>query len=276
MKEFKDSVLLIVRRYNASNISLRAAALAFHTLLGIIPTVGLFFWYLTRIGVTKKWFQATKEFILNQLNVDSGSQFLEYFDKLTEKVHGSSWGWVGLLIFAYTAYSLVSKFGESVDEILGTFPEMQSSPRKWIVLFARRVFAMLALPIALAVSLALSQWIRRDSIFHSIFQMETFGSYLAIPLAWAGSIVSAFLVYYFIPRERIRWKQALKAAAIVGPVSELVRYCFGVYNRYAISVHKIYGVFAVIPMFVLWVEVAWIVLLCGALFIRLSKAKSNE
>lgn len=269
MKNYKKHpVFILFQRYQTAEISFRAAALAFHTLLGIIPTVGLVFWYLTHLGITQKWFAATKEFILNQLNVSSSSQFLQYFEKLTAKVHGASWGWVGLLIFAYTAYSLVSKFGESVDKILGTHAERKSTPRKWAVLFLRRVFAMLALPLALAVSLALSQWIRSDSILHDVFQIKTFGNYLALPLAWAGSIVSAFLVYYFIPREKVRAAQALKAACIVGPLSEVVRYGFGVYNHYAISVHKIYGVFAVVPMFVLWVEIAWILLLCGALFIK--------
>lgn len=262
-------VSLLVKRYLASEVSLRAAALAYHTILGIIPTVGLVFWYLAHLGVTEKWFQSTKGFILSQLNVDSSSQFLPYFEKLTEKVHGSSWGWIGLLLFAYTAYSLVSKFGESVDEILGTILLTEHSPRKWVILFLRRVFAMLALPVALAISLAVSQWIRKDSILHYLFQIKTFGAYFALPLAWAGSIVSAFLVYYFIPRRRIPWRQALKAACIVGPTSEFVRWAFGLYNHYAISVHKIYGVFAVVPMFVLWVQVSWTILLGGALFIQL-------
>lgn len=259
---------LLIKRYSSSEISLRAAALAFHTLLGIIPTVGLLFWYLSHIGVTQKWLAETKTFILNQLNFGSSTQFINYFEKLTEKVHGSSWGWVGLFIFAYTAYSLVSKFGDSVDEIIGTHPELQSSPRKWVELFLRRVFAMLALPLALAFSLALSQWLRKDSILHYFFEIKTVGAFLAMPLAWAGSIVSAFVVYYFIPKEPVRWKQALKAACIVGPASELLRWGFGLYSQYAISVHKIYGVFAVLPLFVLWVQMAWTILLCGALFIR--------
>ena len=135
---------------------------------------------------------------------------------------------------------------------------------------------MLVLPIALGLSLVLSQWVRQDSWLHYILDIKTVGAVFALPVAWSTSIFAAFLVYHFIPKYKIPWKQSLKAAVIVGPTSEIVRYGFGVYNGYAVSVHKIWGVLAVIPMFILWVQVAWFILLFGAFIIRLPNIQLVE
>jgi len=263
-------------RYESADIATRSAALAFHTLLAIVPILGVVFWYLSSIQLTDQWLNSVRMWILSQLNVSSSVEFTQYFSRLTRAVHGYSWGWIGFLLLLYSAYNLIEKFGGSIDLILGT-REVEAKKRAMqasfssLVLIGRRLVVMLALPLALAVSLSLSQWIRRDSWFHYLFEMEMVGSYFAMPLAWLSTIVSVFLVYYFVPRKAVPWREALKAALIVGPVMECVRYLFGLYNTYAVSTHKIYGVFAVIPLFVMWVQITWMVLLCGALIIQLPR-----
>lgn len=260
---------VLYQRYTRCEISTRASALAYHTLLGIVPAVGISFWYLKSISLTDKYFSMTRKLVLSQLNISSSQVFEKYFDKLTSQVAGNSWGWIGLVLLIYTVWNLIAKFGQSLDFILTS----QARQRKHHLLHAfwltlRRMFVMLVLPVALVLSVIVTQWIRKDSIFHYLFQLDTVGPYFALPLAWISSIVAFSIVYYFVPRVKVPWRQALKGALIVAPVSELVRFLFGVYNSYAVSVHKIYGVLAVIPLFILWVQISWTLLLSGALFIR--------
>src|SRR5207249_161342 len=105
----------IFRLYQKAELYTRAAALAYHTLLGIVPTIGISFWYLSHIHLTDKWLALTKDFISDQLNVSSSDVFEQYFDKLTGNVGGGSWGWVGLILLLYTVWGLIAKLGDSLD-----------------------------------------------------------------------------------------------------------------------------------------------------------------
>lgn len=269
----RDYFLAQFRRYEKAEIATRAAALAYHSILAIVPIVGLVFWYLTKVGITSRYLDLTKEFIISQLNVDSEGRFEKYFEKLTSSVGGHAWGWIGLGVLLYTAFNLMIQFGFSLDVILGTYhpDSSQSLERKRIdfELYFRRFVVMLGLPIALAISLAITHWIRNDSWLRYLVHFKQVGpKVLGVLVALLVDVAVFFLMYYSVPKFRPPWKQALKAACIVGPILEIMRWVFAFYNSYSVSVHRIYGVLAIIPLFILWVQISWVILLIGALFIE--------
>jgi membrane protein len=260
-------------RFKRAEIPTRAAALAYHTLLAIVPLVGLFFWYLTSIGVTEKYLNLSKTYIMAQLNVSSSLQFEEAFQRLTSQVGGKTWGYIGLVLLLYTVTNLIVKFADALDTILGTAKHKPDTHFTMMRLAFRRLVVMLGLPIALTLSLIVSEWVKSGSLLRFVFDLRTVGSYFALVIPVTADIITFFFVYHFIPRNPVPWREALKAAVVVGPISEFVRFGFSLYNSYSVSVHKIYGVLAIIPLFILWVQIAWMVILSGALLIRF---KPNE
>lgn len=254
---------------------MRSAALAYHTLLGIIPLLGLFFWYLKSIQVTDRWILLTRKFLLVQLNVSSSELFAKYFDKLTTEVQGKSWGWVGVVLLVYTSLSLVFKFGQALDAALDIHPANQQEQLGWFAQLVRRSLALLGLPLALLISLVLSNWIRHNSFLHDFIQVNEMGPFIRNALAWVSTILAVFLVYYFIPSKKIGRRRAWIMACLIGPILQILRILLGVYARYAVSFHKIYGVLAVIPLSILWVQLSWAVLLGGALFLKVVPRSSD-
>lgn len=273
MMKWIERLSLFLRRYRDAQIALRAAALAYHTLLGLVPMVGLVFWYLKEVGITERWLELVRKFVLAQLNVGSSEMFMEHFHTLTGSISGNSWGWVGMLLLAYTASTLVVRFGDSLDFIMGQKSSITLDIPSRAKVFLKRTAVMLGLPLALTLSLAVGQWIRKDSLLHHLFDLEAVGPYFALIIPFAVDTLVFTAVYRLVPRRVVSTGQAFRAALIVAPVSELTRFLFGVYNSYAVSVHKIYGVLAVIPMFILWVQIAWMVILSGALIIDESRRK---
>ena len=263
------------KRFNEAQVSLRAAALAYHTLLGIVPIVGLVFWYLNAIGVTDLWISLLRGFLLDQLNIDSGEPFVAHFDRLTAHVRGRSWGIIGAVLLVYTAWNLISKFGDSLDAILAASGHTTEKNIPSWRLALRRLIVMVALPVATTMSLVMTNWIRKESWFRSVLSIKTVGPYAALPIAWTAGITASFLIYSYIPRYRVRWYRALRVAFFVAPTGELIRFLFGRFNVYAVSTQKIYGVFAVVPMFIFWVQLSWMVLLVGALFLHSSRDHSR-
>lgn len=259
------------QRYKKSEIQGRSAALAFHTLLAIVPVIGLIFWYLKHLGVSRNWFNLIRVYLLSQLNVNSDSRVIVYFDRLTQPVQGHSWGWIGLILIFYTSWNLMNKLGESLDRILDTSPNQHFiEKRGWIKLHIRRMIALIVLPSGLMTSLLVAQWIKKDSWFRYLLGTKTVGPLAALPIAWGVDIVALFLIYYFIPRSRIPPRQAFKAALFAGPVSEIVKDLIGRYSHYLVALNHLYGIFIVIPLFILWMQIAWMIILVGTLLIHFS------
>jgi membrane protein len=266
----------LFRRFNDSKISVHAAALAYHTLLAIVPLLGIAFWYLDSIGMTTEWGFQAKTFLLSHLNVAAGDEFLVYFEQLTGNVSGGSWGIIGLVIFIYTGFNLVLRIGDALDEVLQT-RTVEFSLRSGVVVKMVRRFIFLGLfPLVLAASLAIMTWIRHGSFLSVVFGIPHVGTWLAWPLPYCMDAFALFLVYWAVPNLRIRWKQAFFAALIVAPIFNLAKFAMGVYSRYALTNQKIYGALAVLPVFVLWVQLAWVIFLCGALIIDAERKAERE
>lgn len=272
-----QTVKIIYRRWREAQIQTMSAALAYHTLLAIIPAVGLVFLYLRKIGISKNWYDLTRTFLLAQMDVGSDSTLIHYFDKITSPTRTLGWSWLGFAIIFYTTWNLINKFGQSLDKILHTSPDQSHIVKVSLIkLNAKRLIVMVMLPIALMLSLAAMQWIKKDSWIRFLIGMKTVGPFIALPIAWGVDIVAFFLIYHFIPRSHIPIKQAFKIALIVGPLSEITKMIFGYYSKQMVMIHKIYGIFATIPLFILWVQIAWMIVLGGALFIRFSPKNGTK
>lgn len=267
---------IFAKRFKSSEIPLRASALAFHTILAIVPIIGLVFLYLKKIGITRKWHQKAQEFVISHLNVSSSDDFLNTFTKLTTSVSTATAGWIGFGIVLYTTYSLMTRLGNSLDVIYNTSPAAPEFKVGFLKLLGRRFFVLLCLPVALMASLFAASWLRDDSILKYIFKLEIVGSWFALPLPVLIDTVAFALVYQFIPQRPISGKQAFKAAFVASTFFELARYGVGTYNRHAIMTQKIYGALSVIPVFIIWVQLAWIILLTGSLFIRIPQGPAQH
>lgn len=256
------------QRYNKAEIQSRSAALAYHTLLAAVPVIGLIFWYLKNINISQHWVKLTKFFLLTRLNVNPDSFFFQNFNKLDLSFSIHYWGWVGLLLIFYTAWNLIDKFSRNIDSILDITLNQPRIVKSGILNpNIKHLIVMLILPLVLTLSLVITQWIRKHSWIYPLTKLGIIGPLISHPITWSVDIIALFLIYYFIPRSHVPWKQALKVALIVGPVIEITRHLLGHFSFYMVALHKIYGIFVVIPLLILWVQIAWMIILGGVLFI---------
>lgn len=239
-----------------------SAALSFHTLLSFIPAIAFCFWYLNWIGVTEQGLSLFKDFLVKHLNVDSSSVFLNYFDQWTT-TNSASWGFLNIIILLYTLVSLFQKLGETFDRLLEIPVD-----KEWYLVWGKRMLFTIILPIPIILSLLVFQWVKKDSIFHTIFQMPGVGSWVAFLIPMAVDLVCYYLLYRWLPSKRFSIKPILKTAIFVTVATEVVRYLFQLYSSYSISVDKIYGILVILPLFIFWVQLHWTLILFGAIFLK--------
>jgi membrane protein len=256
------------KRYTKARINQLASSLAFYSLTSVVPIVALGFWYLSSVGVTQRWLDLARYYIVSHLDFGSGERFVEIFDQITMESSGSSWGWVGLITFLYIAFALLISVGDALDQVLRTREIEIDLSRGMIKTMFRRFLFMIFLPLALGTSSFLMGWIKDDSWLNFIFNLEYFGSLFALPLPWTLDLIVFFLLYLYIPNVAVTPRQALRAALFSTPLYIAGKFGMSYYSTYALMTHKIYGAFAVVPLVMLWIYVAWIIVLAGALFIK--------
>jgi membrane protein len=255
-------------RYSKAKIAVLASSLAFYTLTSVLPMFTLGFWYLSSAGVTEKWIHMARGYIISHLDFGSGERVLDLFNRITVETTDSSWGWVGLFTFFYIAIMLLVSVGNAIDQVVNTSEIEMDLSHGTLKAIGRRVLFLIFMPVALTISTLLMSWIKDDSWLKHVFNLNYVGSVLALPLPWSLDLLVFVLLYYYVPNRRVTLKQALRGALFSTPLFIAGKYGMGYYSAYALTTHKIYGAFAVIPLMMLWIYVAWLIVLSGALFIR--------
>jgi membrane protein len=255
-------------RFRQVEIPTRAAALAYHTILSMIPGLGLVLFYLRAVGVTRAWRLELQAYILQHLNVASSELLFKSARQLTGSLSSQKWGWIGVLVLAYTTVNLVIKAGDSIDLIIDSHTPPASLKRKYVFILLRRLVVIVLLPAAVSLFFFGALWLRQESWLARAIDFKKLGPLASVPATILFSVVVIFLFYQFVPARAVKWQAAARAALLVAPIFEVAKVAMGYFSRHAIQVQKLYGAMAALPIFIIWVQVAWMILLCGALFIR--------
>lgn len=269
----KSKIRSMLRLFREKQITLFASALAFQSLMVIVPLFILLFWYLKAIGLTGEWAIKLQEFILTHLNVKSGEQFTYYFEQIIGNASGKSWGILSLVVFIYSVVSLLYRVGDTFDEILRVPGEAKVDWKNSFILLGHRFLVLLSVPLFLIISSAIKTWVTQSAHLSKIFEIPLIGPWLGFPLSYVLDIGAIFIVYQYFPHKKIRKRSSLKAAVIITIALSLGRWMINTYGAYAFTTHKLYGVASAFILLLLWLQFAWVIFLGG---LRLLEVKTRE
>jgi len=260
-------IVLAARGFMNDKVQLRASSLTFYSLLSIIPVVAIAFAIAKGFGLDQNLQQlVAKEF---QTQPEVLDWLLSVATNALQKTRGGPIAGVGVIILFWSAMSLLDQIESSFNHIWQI-----GSSRPWYRKFTDYLTIMLIAPVFLILSssitvLDLSDFITRSSILDflkPIFNfLLKFAPYL---LTWFALTV----LFIIIPNTKVKFVPALVSGIIAGTVLQVLQWLY-IDLQFGISkLSSIYGSFAAIPLFILWLQASWIILLLGA---ELSFANQN-
>src|SRR5260363_141794 len=119
-------------------------------------------------------------------------------------------------------------------------------------------------PLLVGASLSISSWLLGQTL-----AARAVPPLVRWALAGATLPLSALaftMLYLYLPHHRIRWRDAWIGGALAALAFELLKRGFGLYIRAFPTYAAIYGAFAAVPIFLLWVYLSWLVTVGGAVF----------
>jgi membrane protein len=251
-------VINVVRRFRAERYAQTAAALSFATLLGLVPmlVVGAALIEILPFGI--KLSTALEQFLLATLLPDkAGEVIAKYLGQFAHRAGRVTW--IGLAALALTALLQMLTIERTFDAIWKVRKQ-----RPWLKRLGLHLLTLLLGPLAFGGALASITFLATASLglvdeprWVRIAFSET------LPLIFLALLFS--LLYWALPNRPVsRWHAGfaggLAALAFVG-----MQRLFALYVVKLPTYTLIYGAFAVVPIFLLWLYLSWSVILVGAL-----------
>ncbi len=255
-------IILSVRGYDKDHCGFRASALTFYTLLSIVPVVAMAFGIAKGFGfetaleeLVYRVFQGQNEVALRVMN---------FARSLLENAKGGVIAGVGLLLLFWTIIRVLGNIETSFNQIWGI-----KKPRSVTRKISDYLAAMFVCPLLFILSSSVTVVIKSEVALgvQKITLLGAVGPAIFFSLKLLPYCVIWILfsfVYMFMPNAKINFKSGLLAGIVAGTLYQIFQL---VYLSFQIGVAKynaIYGSFAVLPLFLIWLQVSWLIVLFGA------------
>ncbi|MGA2071364.1 MAG: YihY/virulence factor BrkB family protein [Sedimentisphaerales bacterium] len=259
---FLRIVILAVRGFNENKCKFRASALTFFSLLSIVPVIALMFGIAKGFGLQERVAAQILEKMKGQEEV--ANKVIAFSNSLLDKTSGGVIAGVGVVFLFWTIISLLSNIENSFNDIWGVV-----KPRAFGRKFSDYLVTMLVCPILLAVAGGATIFLtgQIETLTDKIPVLKSFGPafWLVMKLLPYLTIwISFTFIFIFMPNTKVRFLSGLIAGIVAGTLFQLVQWAYVNFQVQITTRYAIYGSFAALPLFLLWLQFSWYIILLGA------------
>lgn len=251
---------VIARELLAGALTLRAMGLVFTTLLALVPLIAVSFSVLKGFGVHNR-IEPLLQGVLAALGPRADeitARIVGFVDNIEVGVLGA----VGIGLLLYTAVSLVQKVEEAFNYTWNV------SRRRTLVRRFSDYFSVIVIgPVLVFTAMGITATLSSNSVVQALVAIEPFGSMLQL----AGRLVPYLLViaaftflYMLIPNTRVGLGPALFGGVVAGVAWESIGRLFAAFVATSTNYTAIYSGFAILLLFMIWLQVSWLILLTGS------------
>ena len=246
----------LFRRFLDDNGLDSAASLTYTTLFAVVPTMTVTFSVISMVPAFRELGGELQSFIFRNFVPSTGATLLSYLQAFSEQARQLTW--LGVLFLVVTALMMML----TIEQAFNTIWRVRQ-PRRGVSSFLI-YWAILSLgPLLLGAGFAISTYVASLSLLA--------GPDALFDVTWLIRIapllleVAAFtLLYAVVPNTRVPVRHALLGGLFSALLVEAAKKLFSLYVSAFPAYQLIYGAFATVPLFLLWIYVCWLIVLLGA------------
>lgn len=252
--------------FTAKRVINAASQLTYSTILATVPIAAVVFAIARGFGYSKyieTWFRGA---LTNQPQAaDTIIHFVNSY--LVHTKSGVVFG-IGLVFMLWTVLMLT----HSIEQVFNDIWNVRKQ-RKFVRSITDYLAIFLLLPILIIVTSGVTLWM--TTISKIVNEMFVIGPLVklcidAIPFVILTCVIGA--LYTFLPNTKVKFKSVILPSILASVSMELLQYFYVHSQIWVSSYNAIYGSFAALPLFMLWVQISWTIILIGA---ELSYTKQN-
>ncbi|MBX2987336.1 MAG: YihY/virulence factor BrkB family protein [Bdellovibrionaceae bacterium] len=251
LRRFRRATAATLVNVRDAEIPLISAALAFSTLLSLIPFVAVTLSILKGF-VGFSFLEARLEILfVSFFKGLAGNEAGQIVRRLLTRLLERSWGLSSALVLFFTSFGIFWGVEDAVNRIWGTRRE-----RRWW----RRLFLILGFYLLVPVGMALYAALRSIDNLKPLFAWS--------PLFWDGAFafIALLLINRMLPATHVRWRMALLGSLMSTAGLLVLMSSFTWLTKSVFNYSKMYGSVAALPILCLWILTAWQIILTGVAF----------
>lgn len=258
---FVKLLRITVRTFFQNRMGFQCVSLSYFVTLAIVPLLAFLFAVTGDFGLTDKLAKVLFD-LVPPGNEAIVNLLVEKADNLIAIARSSGVGFFSALIF----FGAVLWMMFQVERVFNNVWGVQKIPRKLYKRFGFYVIFLFMIPF---IMLLFGMCIASFTNLMSLMGLDTISR--GLPKGIIGwllvYVISTFIIsamYKFIPAVEVEYKYALKAAAIDAVFFCLFQYLYVETQVFVARANMIYGVLAAVPIFLIWLNFSWQIIIYGA------------
>lgn len=255
-------LVLSVRGYVEDLVGIRASALTFFTLLSVVPVLALGFGIAQGFGV--------KVILQNQLkeSLEGHEEVFDYIitfaDSMLDNTRGGWMAGIGIVVLLWSVIKVLWNIEISFNHIW-QIKKQRTFIRKLSDYLSIIVIAPIMIVLSGSISIYISTTLKRLSSQSEM--VESIGPAIIFLLNLSPFVIIWILLtllYMVMPNTIVKFKSAFVAAVIAGSVFQFVQWGYIHFQVGVSQYNAVYGSFAAFPLFLIFLQIAWLIVLFGA------------
>ncbi len=248
----------LVRRAEEDQLAQSAGSLTYTTLLSLVPLVTIALGLFSAFPLFDDAKKAIETFLLQNVLPQAAAQMVgEYISGFAEAA--AKLTTAGLAALALTAAVLMQTIFNAFDAIWRV-PTPRPLGRRILIYWSTLTLG----PVLIGTGLAITSYL----ITRSLGALPGSERLTEIVLGLVPVVLTTFaftLLYVAVPNRDVQWRHAAIGGLAAALGFELMKHLFGLFIARFPTYSMIYGTFAAIPIFLVWIYLSWMVALLGAL-----------
>lgn len=254
-------VILAVQGFSRDLCPLRASALTLYSILSIVPVIAMLF------GIAKGFgFETMLEKRLLEQAPDQDTmvlQLISFAQNLLESTKGGVVAGIGIVVLFWTIINVIGNIEESFN-FIWKIAKGRPLSRK----FSDYLSLMLLAPVLLIASGSITVFLdTKINWLITVIELPEFGTWLVIKaLSFSPLVLMIALftfTFIFMPNHKINYRAGIIAGIVTGILYDLLQAAYLSLQIGVSSYNAIYGSFAALPLFVVWLQMGWMIVLFG-------------
>ncbi len=258
-------LIAAIKRFSSLGHKTHAAALTYTTLFALVPLMTVTYSVLSMIPSLQENRSDIEQLLLGNLVPASGDALMGYLHQFSQQAQQLTA--VGIVLLVITAFMMLRSIENTFNQVW-----QLKHGRKGLSSFLL-YWAILSLgPLMLSAGLAVSSYLASFSLWKEDW-VPTYGTLaLGFFIPYLTSFLAFTLIYWAVPNCNVPLKHAAIGGSVVALFFEIGQEIFAEATTFFPSYQLIYGAFAAVPLFLMWLYLSWLVILLGAEIVYLQGA----
>ncbi len=252
-------MMITIRTFSSEKIGFQAVALSFFSTMAVVPFIAIAFAVTGGLGLDDKLADLLYNYFNNsQQIIDT---ILGFARNIINTAQGGGMGLVSALLFAWIVIWMMMNV-ERVFNNVWRVDKSRKLYKRLSVIFIMLIVSPLVVMVFFAGAVMYSHMFEYIGL-----DLDTFGPFKTI-IAWVlfGTVAmfTFSAMYKFIPNADVRYGSALRAA-LPAAIAFTIMNCLYLETQVMVTrLNAVYGAFAAVPLFMVWINIGWFIILIGA------------